>query len=264
MNTLNYDWQLTPEHPISVQASRHDPGESSCSADMHSAIHIGILLQGDTIALQNGETVPIGEGKIYLTAPWEQHRSIFSEKGNFLLLMSICPEALNNVLLSEVRKIKTLFRIPPTERQHILNQLELDPAIPQRILSLLSQPDTPVRELKIWHAALEILIEITALEFSATPDPDYARLLPALQHMSNTPLSVAQAAGFCNLSDSRFAHLFRNVFGMSFAQYERLYRLRCAVAEMEMQKTGLKEAAENWGFYDKSHFLKVCKKYLKK
>ena len=159
--------------------------------------------------------------------------------------------------------INTLFTIPPTERQNILNNLDLPPELPQKIIDLLSLPESEKRELQIWHAALGILIEIAALEFSAVPDSDYSRLLPSLQHLSNTPLSVAQAAQFCNLSESRFAHLFRRVFGISFAHYERLYRLRCAVSEMEMHKTGLKEAAENWGFYDKSHFSKACKKYLK-
>ena len=264
MDTLNYDWQLTPEHPVSVQYSHHIPGESLCSADMHSAIHIGVLLQGDTTGLQNGETVPVSEGKLYLTAPWEQHRSIYSEKGNYLLLISLCPDALEHVLLSGMEKLNTLFRIPPSERQQILNRLELDPDIPQQILRLLALPDTPAREIKLWHAALGILTEIVSLEFSASPDSNYARLLPALQHLSNTPLSVVQAAHFCNLSESRFAHLFRQVFGMAFAQYERLYRLRCAVAEMQTHKTGLKEAAANWGFYDKSHFSKVYRKYLGK
>ena len=263
MNTLNYDWQLTAEHPVMAQYSRHNPGVSECPADMHSAIHIGILIQGDTISFQNGETVCVSEGKIYLTSPWEQHKSIYSEKGNFLLLLTITPEVLDHALLAGAKKINTLFTIPPTERQNILNNLDLPPELPQKIIDLLSLPESEKRELQIWHAALGILIEIAALEFSAVPDSDYSRLLPSLQHLSNTPLSVAQAAQFCNLSESRFAHLFRRVFGMSFAHYERLYRLRCAVSEMEMHKTGLKEAAENWGFYDKSHFSKACKKYLK-
>ena len=264
MNTLRYNWQLSQEHPVMAQCSRHNPGVSECPADMHSAVHIGILIQGDTISFQNGEKVYVGEGKVYLTSPWEQHKSIYSEKGNFLLLLTISPEALDNVLLTGAKKIRTLFTIPPTERQNILNSLNLPPELPLKIIELLSLPESEKRELQIWHATLGILIEIASLEFSEAPDPDYSRLMPSLQHLSNIPLSVAQAAEFCNLSESRFAHLFRKVFGMSFAQYERLYRLRCAVAEMNSEKTGLKEAAENWGFYDKSHFSKACKKYLGK
>jgi two-component system response regulator YesN len=91
----------------------------------------------------------------------------------------------------------------------------------------------------------------------------YPTTLPFLQSLSNKQLSVGKAATFCNLSKSHFAHMFSKVFGMPFAQYERLYRLRCALTELNTKKNGLKEVAENWGFYDKSHFSKICKKYLK-
>ena len=180
MDTLRYNWQLSPEHPVWAQYSRHNPGVSECPADMHSAVHIGILVQGDTISFQNGEKVYVGEGKIYLTSPWEQHKSIYSEKGNFLLLLTISPETLDHVLLAGAQKIRTLFTIPPTQRQDILNTLELPPELPQKIIKLLSLPESEKRELQIWHATLGILIEITSLEFSAVPDPDYSRLLPAL------------------------------------------------------------------------------------
>ena len=125
---------------------------------------------------------------------------------------------------------------------------------------------SPIRELKLWHTVVAILIEIAALDFSTNikSDSNYTKLIPSLQKLGNKPLRVEQAASFCNLRPSHFAHLFTKVFGTSFAQYERLYRLRCVIIELNTKKNGLKEVAENCFFYDKSHFSKICKKYLGK
>ena len=126
MNPLRYDWQLSLEHPVFAQYSHHDPGESKCIADMHSAVHLGVLIQGDTTISYNGEIVKVTEGNLYLTSPYEQHKSIYSENGNFLLLISFCQEALDNTMLSLSSKIKSLFRFSPSKRQDILNTLKIN------------------------------------------------------------------------------------------------------------------------------------------
>ena len=262
MDTILYDWDLSDSHPLIVQYSVRESKQYNFAADMHSSIHVGILLEGDTVGLHNGEKISIHGGELYLTAPWEPHRTLGSKRGNKLLLLTADPEAVNRAMLGSADKLNLLYRTHASERQKILNRLKLDPKLPRKILKLLSAPDTPERELRLWHAALAVFIEIASLDFSADPDPDYPRLLPALQRLGNQPLPVPEAAGLCGLSESRFAHLFSHAFGMPFARYERLYRLRCAVEEMNRLHSGLKETAENWGFYDKSHFSKAVKKYL--
>ena len=86
------------------------------------------------------------------------------------------------------------------------------------------------------------------------------RLRPALQHLGCKLISVEDAARLCNLSSSRFAVLFKSVFGMSFARYERLFRLNGARDDMR-HGSSLKEAAEKWNFCDKSHLARLLKKY---
>lgn len=262
MDTIIYDWRLTDLHPLHVQYSERPPGTVARSADMHSSVHIGILLEGDTTGLRNGEQFTVRAGGVYLTAPWEPHRTLGSKEGNKLLLLTADPEAVNRAMLSGADKLNRLYCTRGAERQRILSRLRLAPARTREILKLFRQPETPDRELRLWHAALGVFLEIATLEFTAEPNPDYARLLPALRQLGNRPLTVPEAADRCGLSESRFAHLFRQVFSMSFARYERLYRLRCAVEEMHRLHAGLKETAENWGFYDKSHFAKARRKYL--
>ena len=261
MKPIRFDWKLSDAHPLNVQYIHHPAGRANLPADMHSSVHIGMLIHGDTAGLHNGELISVAEGGIYLTAPWEQHQTVGSKNGNDLLLITADPDAVARSLLSGAEKLNQLYRIPPAKRQTILNTLKIGRRQSRCVIRLLEEPDTPERELRLWHAALGIFMEIALLEFSAVPDPDYLRLLPSLRQLGNQPLPVARAAECCHLSESRFAHLFRRVFGMPFAQYERLYRLRCAADEMQRLHAGLKETAERWGFVDKSHLSKVFRKY---
>lgn len=262
MDTIKFDWKISLRHPLKIQYSTHLPGIANGVTDMHSSIHIGLLIKGDTTGLLNGEKITTTEGSIYLTAPWEQHRTLGSEKGNNLLLITAETGILDQLLPGSGEKLEMLCRIPPRRRQEILNMAVIPEFYPQTILALLAEPESPARELKLYHAALGIILAAATLEFSAEADPDYRRLLPALENLGCKPLSVSEAAGKCHLSESRFAHLFARVFKISFARYERLYRLRGAVSELQYQYTGLKEAAERWGFYDKNHFAKSCLKHF--
>ena len=194
MKTIRFDWKLTAAHPLSVQYSRHPPGVSARPADMHSSVHVGILIQGDTAGLHNGEKITVREGGIYLTAPWEPHQTAGSENGNRLLLITADPDAVANALLSGAEKLNQLYRIPPAERLKILSVLKLSRARCRTMIRLVQEPETPERELRLWHAALGIFMEIALLDFSAVPDPDYLRLLPSLRQLGNQPLPVARAA----------------------------------------------------------------------
>lgn len=262
MDTIIFDWRLTDSHPLHVMYAEYKTGSTRLPGDMHSSVHIGILLEGDMTILINGEKFVFHAGDFYLTAPWEPHRRLSSERGNKLLALTADTESVNRAMLSGADKLNLLYRTKAAERQRILDRCRLDQTRIREILRLQSLPDSPERELRLWHTALGIFLEIATLEFSAEPDADYSRLLPSLRKLGSRPIAVPEAVAECGLSESRFAHLFKQVFGISFAKYERLYRLRCALDEMQRRHAGLKETAENWGFYDKSHFAKARRKYF--
>lgn len=260
MDTVKFDWKLTPEHPVKIHSSTHLPGMVSAPSDIHSSIHIGLLLKGDTTGLHNGERISVQENELYLISPWEPHRTLGSKSGNNLLLITADPAALNRLLLHGAQKLNILCRIPPRRRQEILQTVKIPDFYPEKILQLLREEETPERELKLLNAALGIITEIVCADFSAEPEPEYLRLLPALETLGNRSVSVAEAAEKCHLSESRFAHLFRQIFGMPFARYERLYRLRGAFDQLCHEHSGVEETAEKWGFYDKSHFSRSFRK----
>ena len=70
--------------------------------------------------------------------------------------------------------------------------------------------------------------------------------------------AVNEAAELCNLSKSYFAVIFKQQFGLSFARYERNFRLNGAAVAVRRGAT-LKEAADEWGFCDKSHLARLLK-----
>ena len=161
MQPIRFDWKLNDAHPLNVQYIRHAPGKANRPADMHSSVHIGILIHGDTCGLHNGELVSVPEGGIYLTAPWEQHQTVGSKNGNDLLLITADPDAVARSLLSGAEKLNQLYRIPPAKRQTILNTLKIGHRQTSRVIRLLEEPDTPERELRLWHAALGFFMEIS-------------------------------------------------------------------------------------------------------
>ena len=90
------------------------------------------------------------------------------------------------------------------------------------------------------------------------PSGNYLLLLPALKALSGRMLTVNEAAELCNLSVSYFAVIFKQQFGLSFGRYERNYRLNGAAVAIRRGAT-LKEAADEWGFCDKSHLARLLK-----
>ena len=64
------------------------------------------------------------------------------------------------------------------------------------------------------------------------------------------------------MSESYFSHTFRACTGISFARYELAFRLNGAAAELHREKTGVKQLAAEWGFYDASHFCRSYRKHF--
>ena len=125
MDTVKFDWKISLRHPFRIHYSTHLSGVSEGVTDIHSSIHIGLLIKGDTTGSHNGEILTVNEGGIYLTAPWEPHRTLSSEKGNNLLLITAETGILNQLLPGCGEKLDMLCRIAPRRRQEILDQAEI-------------------------------------------------------------------------------------------------------------------------------------------
>jgi AraC-like DNA-binding protein len=121
-----------------------------------------------------------------------------------------------------------------------------DPADPQipRIteLVLLAAINTPALENGQESGGGEALVE---------------RLRPAIELIRkrfSPGVTLEQAATCCHLSPSYFSRQFKNIFGMSFTEYARTYRLHVAARRLVSTREPLSLIAHQLGFSSASHF----------
>lgn len=261
-NVVFFDWKLDLEHPLSWHISQNRSSGGVQPPDAHSAIHLLIIIEGSIIAQYVQSTLKIDAGELFITSPWEVHRSINTHERK-LLFINIDPAALQKFFFCGYENLEKLFTMLPAERKKCLNVRHDLKEECQKILQIFNQPDTPGKSLEMWHAVLGLFMKIKIEEnIPAGQSRNLAKLRPALQKLSGKFLSAAEAAEECNLSSSYFAALFKKTFGLSFARYERMFRLNKASADIA-RGSSLKEAADAWGFCDKSHLAKLLKAYKK-
>lgn len=75
-----------------------------------------------------------------------------------------------------------------------------------------------------------------------------------------TPLSVADYAKQCNLSESRFSHLFREIIGVSPKHYILNARIEIAKELLKSTDLSIADVCRQTGFPDQNYFSRVFKK----
>jgi AraC-like DNA-binding protein len=83
------------------------------------------------------------------------------------------------------------------------------------------------------------------------------RLRPALERLRASPgepIALESAAAACNLSPTYFSRRFRQVFGMPFTDYARIYRLHLAARRLVDGGAAISEIAYGVGFSSPAHF----------
>ena len=261
-NVVFFDWKLDLEHPLSWHISQNSSSGNLQPPDAHSAIHLLIIIEGSIVAQYAQTTLEINCGEVFVSAPWEVHRSMNTHERK-LLFINIDPVALQRFFFCGYENMEKLFTLTPSERKKCLNTDHDLKAECKKILQVFEQPDSSCKSLDMWHAVLGLFMKIKIEDnIPSEQSRNLAKLRPALQKLSGRFLSAAEAAEECKLSSSYFAALFKKTFGLGFARYERMFRLNKASGDIA-RGASLKEAADAWGFCDKSHLAKLLKAYKK-
>ena len=256
-----FDWNLSNLHPVSFLWSNYPKRLRPLRPrpDMHSALHLAWVRQGSRRGSFAHQQLDFSESDFYLTAPWEPHCTLSTSEDHRLLLLNIDLESLQNAFFTGSDRLQKLFTMVPAERMQHLNHCLRHTGTAEQLFNLVQQPESAQKELWLWNIVQKIFIDILPeKDDAAPPSGNYLRLLPALKALSGRMLSVDEAAELCNLSVSYFAVIFKQQFGLSFGRYERNYRLNGAAIAIRRGST-LKEAADEWGFCDKSHLARLLK-----
>ncbi|HOX04776.1 MAG TPA: AraC family transcriptional regulator [Planctomycetota bacterium] len=137
---------------------------------------------------------------------------------------------------------------------------ELDPAAARGELSAL------VRRQALGFRMLELLLAHATVPSIAPPDPELARLLPALRHVEANlarPLYTAELARQAYLSPSRFHSVFKRALGCSPLAHVRNARLRLAQHLLLATDLPVGEIGARAGFTSPYYFSRAFRKHLR-
>jgi len=255
-----FDWQLTKEQPISWVTLEYCLEHSAAMPDIHSAIHLGFVLSGENPGIFSGQKITLHPGDFYLTAPWEPHCSLCSSGSRKILLINLDCNALQASFFRCSSQLAGLWMMSPPERMQFINNHPDRQQLADLLIGTCARPDSPEKILLVWNSVVRFFIGVLPEDrgVPANSNNNYQRLLPALKMLGSKLMSTEQAAELCGMSPGYFAAIFKSFFGLSFGKYERTYRLNCA-ADSVLNGSTLKEAADNWGFCDKSHLSRLLK-----
>ena len=139
-----YDWKLGTAKPVSwimIHAPANGGGKSQ---DMHSALHLGIILSGKHVGKYGNTGLELNSSNIYLTSPWEPHCTLPGSSERDILLINLDDSTLEKFFFIGREKLEKLFFMPPVERMQCINQ------IPEK--TLLQRGDIAGEANKYIHA----------------------------------------------------------------------------------------------------------------
>jgi AraC-like DNA-binding protein len=131
-------------------------------------------------------------------------------------------------------------------------------ALTDWLIEAVSEPTNP---------AIASLVELLLIAAVEAPEPEaasdeesaisYDRLWPVLESLRASPgqpISLEDAAAMSNLSPAYFSRRFRQMSGMPFTEYSRIYRLHLAARRLATTGAAVSEIGYNVGFSSPAHF----------
>lgn len=267
-----YPTRFTAETPF--QLEYFPPGKllPTTEIDMHTHIHLGIMLAGSHDGWSDGYQLHLSPGDIWLTSPLEPHSAIRQSADHEAIVASFPLENLGNGFSGWKIPFLAPFSYDAIKRHKLLNSghhpqlLKFGEKL--RDFARIKNPDECSR-FEMWLLIHQIYAALLRPflhhdESLSATETGFERIRPAWvlpRKHPGKPISLEDAAQECHLSPSRFGELFRDYTGTTFCQYEMRYRLSNAKNAVASSARPFKEIAAEWGFYDASHFSHIFRQY---
>jgi AraC-like DNA-binding protein len=237
---------------VTVPADAPEIGPFTHFHDVAELVLFG-RVRGEFLA--EGRTCQLEDGCIVFVPSMRHHNYLLERGAMDWLLVQIDPYIVENLgLRADLPVLARTFCARPDRsaraRIDVLGEWLLDAAdggsdrdVVERIVELL----------------LIAVAEATAGQPTSPPEVSVGsdRLLPALEQLRTAPsqpLGLESAATLCRLSPTYFSRRFRQLFGMTFSDYSRIYRLHLAARRLVTGRSCISEIAYGVGFSSPAHF----------
>lgn len=90
-----------------------------------------------------------------------------------------------------------------------------------------------------------------------------SKVIEIMKNEYNQPINLPSYASICGVSESRFAHLFKEKTGFSPYNYQIMIRIEKAKELLTYTALSISQVSEQVGFDDCSYFCRIFKKYVK-
>ena len=267
MKTL-YFWKFTEDMPFDFDIQFFFFFSFIPVMDFHNSIHLNLILEHGMDGKVGNHLSHLNRYDLQITAPWELHGENQTEKNLRLLSITADPDMLLRNLIGYRETALSLFLLEPQKRHEIVNsrvtrKIRMDWSSK---LPAISGSNPKILYLHRWLATQNMLADlldrIKTEDLPEVPFQLYQKLVPALDLFKNgRQVTLREAADACALSESRFSHIFRQVYHTTFSEFEKRNRLSHA-ASLLRQGLQLKVVAAQTGFYDTSHLSRFFRRYF--
>jgi len=245
----------------------------------HDTMEMLSVLGGVLRITCNGERLILHQGDTVFFNPYDSHFGEIKpedKEANFICLMlenkvcniSSCNTALNN-LLGEISRGKSRFRtFFPAGEKDSDDIYDIVLSMHSHYKLLLEKKDAG-RECMLMSDLFRLLAILQKHAAPTPPEMLNNRDLRFIQQVSayvekhyTGSIDVDSICADLGYGQRNFYRLFRQSFAMSFSEYLREYRIRCAAENYRGSELSVSEIAAAVGFTDYSYFSRIFKKYI--
>jgi AraC-like DNA-binding protein len=259
------------DYPLHVRILE-DGEPTPLDMDIHQGMEVNIVLEGQFERHFEDMSFLANPGDVSLSAAWEPHGWRVSAPGTKAVAVIFLAEVIAEERFGDIPWLD-MFAAAPTKRPRVVTAEQRETA-----LALGSEIFREAEEQRPgWLVAVRLCLLRLLLALWRDWQPprpsgqrrrvrasSFARLVPALEAVHADPsrhISQGEAAAACGLGRSRFAMVFRDTMGISFARF--CLRARLALAAYKLLSTDLpvESVAEETGFADASHLHRALVRY---
>ena len=239
----------------------------------HRVLEILVLLEGGLTCTVKGNSYSLSSGDVLVINPYVLHQGAPLSQSCRYLCITVALSSLldypNSVLRSCAESVENgegLFdELYSAHEDDARSICELS----KQINASLNQ-NTPSQELTVLSCACRILEILYSRHYRGSPSNAsqkrnaefMKRLSQYLSQHYAEPITAKDAAQAFFMSASRFSHLIRENFGISFSKYLCEQRIVYAMKKYADSGLSVKDIASAVGFSDYCYFSRSFKKYV--